>query len=269
MRDPAAVEGHLRRVRLFGLDFISCPSTTPIVDELIALEPERPVGPDLPIVVTPNTDQVVHLDRGTDDTAAALIRRARYVLPDGQPIVWASRLLRTPLAARLPGSTLVAALWPRLVANGAPALVVASSAEIARRVEHDQAAAIVAPRLSLTDRPQVDSFVDQLTELVRRTRPTHVFVTLGFPKQCNLIDGVVNRLIENDDPVPVFLAVGASFEMYYGLVRRAPLWMQRAGLEWLYRFLQEPRRLFRRYFIDDPWFVAIVWREHRRRSPRT
>jgi N-acetylglucosaminyldiphosphoundecaprenol N-acetyl-beta-D-mannosaminyltransferase len=87
-----------------------------------------------------------------------------------------------------------------------------------------------------------------------------VFVTLGYPKQCNVIDGMLRRWPATR-PLPLFLAVGASFDMYYGLVRRAPDIVQRMGLEWLFRLIQEPRRLFRRYLVDDPSFAPMVFRE--------
>jgi len=269
--DPDAPRPALPRVRVFGLDFIDADSIDAVADEVLEL---APVASDLrpsPIVVTPNVDQLVHVDRGTDAIASQVIRRATHVLPDGQPIVWASSLLGAPLSARLPGSSLVATMWPRLVERGQPVVVVASSPQIAALAEAEggHVRAIVAPQLSLADRAGFDDFVDDTVELIRRSMPTHVFVTLAFPKRCNVIDGIDRRLRAGGDPVPVLLAIGASFDMYYGLVRRAPMWMQRAGLEWLFRFLQEPRRLFRRYFIDDPVFVRLVlqeWRARRRGS---
>lgn len=261
----------LPRRRLFGLDFVDATSLDPVIDVLVGHVP-RPVGPSgpLPLVVTPNVDQLVHLDRGTDAVAAALIERATHVLPDGQPIVWASRLLGRPLGARLAGSTLVAEMFPRLVAAGAPVLVVATSDEVAARIDAEPAptSTIVAPQLSLGDRAAIDAFAAECAVLIADGRPSHVFVTLGFPKQCNVITGIARRLEADGAPMPLFFAVGASFDMHYGLVRRAPVWMQRVGLEWFFRFVQEPRRLFRRYFVDDPAFVRIVWRERRAQRSR-
>ena len=254
----------LPRRRLFGLDFVDLPNLGPVADELAAHVPHRSEGSDcLPLVVTPNVDQLVHLDRNTDAVATALIRRAAYVLPDGQPIVWASRLLGEPLRARLAGSSLVAMLFPRLVAGRHAVLVVATSDEVATRIEAEDGAvaAVLAPRLSLDDPAGIDVFAEACTARILATGPSHVFVTLGFPKQCNIIDGVIRRLEAEDVPLPLFFAVGASFDMYYGLVRRAPEWMQRCGLEWFFRFVQEPKRLFRRYFVRDPGLLPIVWRE--------
>lgn len=255
----------LARRRLFGLDFIDAPDVGRVADRVIDADVGSHLSDALPVVVTPNVDHLVKLDRRTDPIAVDVATRAAWVLPDGQPIVWASRLLATPLSSRLAGSDLVAALFPRLIDEGRTVVVVATSDEVATRVaaEPGDAHAVVAPMLDLADRPAFDAFVDRCVALVAEVEPSHVFVTLGFPKQCNVISGMLDRLAP--DAQPIFLAVGASFDMHYGLVRRAPAWMQRWGLEWLFRFGQEPRRLFRRYFVDDPSFVRIVWREWRTR----
>lgn len=261
MTDGTPTGSALPRRHLFGLDLVDAPTVDAVVDELLAHDPAGwPSDDALPVVVTPNVDQLVHLDRGTDAIASSVVTRAAWVLPDGQPIVWASRWLDAPLSGRLAGSDLVAALWPRLVEAGAPRLVIASNDEVAGRVRAEGGHAVVAPMLDVRDRAGIDAFVDDCARTIGEVQPTHVFVTLGFPKQCNVIDGILRALPE-DGPRPLLLAVGASFDMHYGLVRRAPVWMQRAGLEWFFRFVQEPRRLFRRYFVDDVAFLRIVRRE--------
>lgn len=258
----------LARRRLFGLEFVDAS-----LDEVVDVLADPPTAArrrgGLPVVVTPNVDQLVHLERDTDPVASALISRAAWVLPDGQPIVWAGSLLRSPLASRLAGSDLVDALFPQLVARGAATVVIASSEEVAERIrsEGPRSAAIVAPQLDLADRAGFDAFVDLCAAVIDEVGPSHVFVTLGFPKRCNLIAALLARHAGADHGPPLYLAIGAAFDMHYGLVRRAPRWMQRGGLEWLFRFVLEPRRLFRRYFVDDPAFFAMVWRERRRPTP--
>ncbi len=254
----------LDRRRLFRLDFVDATGMAVVTDALARTGAGSPVPT---IVVTPNVDHLVRMAREEDAAAARTAHRATWVLPDGQPIVWASRLLGAPLRSRLAGSDLVAALFPRLVAEGRTVAVVASSDDIARRVcdEPGDTHALVAPMLDLSDPVAFGAFVEQCAAMVRSTRPDHLFVTLGFPKQCNVIDGLTARL--DPEECPVMLAVGASFDMHYGLVRRSPVWMQRWGLEWAFRFAQEPRRLFRRYFLDDPAFLRLVWREWRARQP--
>jgi N-acetylglucosaminyldiphosphoundecaprenol N-acetyl-beta-D-mannosaminyltransferase len=191
-------------------------------------------------------------------------RRAEMVLPDGQPIVWGSRLLKSPLSGRLAGSTLVAAITPMLVADDRRVVVLAHSAVLADRVEREGASfrAVTAPMVDLADESSLASVVDSVVDAATGHRAEFIFITLGHPKQEHIAARILDRWPTDSAP-PLVLAVGQSFDMYFGMVRRAPEWVQRCGLEWFFRFVQEPRRLFRRYFIDDPAFVLIAAREWR------
>lgn len=263
----------LRRSELFSLDFVDAATEADV--SAILQSPGELVhrrGDGLPLVVTPNVDQLVHLAHQASPEAAAIIAQAAYVLPDGQPVVWASRLLGAPLRARLAGSTLIADLWPSLLADSRRVFVVASSDVIAARVRADAGvdAALLAPMFPAGNRDAISSFADACAEHIVTHRPEFVFVTLGFPKQCLLIGDIVERCRAQGVALPLFLAIGGSFDMYYGIKQRAPQWVQRIGMEWFYRFVQEPRRLFRRYFVQDPYFAVLTWREwrkHRAESP--
>lgn len=255
----------LRRRTVFGFRFVDAPGVGPVVDALLAGDGADTTIPDAaPVVFTPNVDILVHLDRRDSPRAWALAHRATYVLPDGQPVVWASRLLGRPLGARLAGSTLVAELWPRVCAEQRPTLVIAPNARVAGLVQRDHPAArvIVAPMLPCTDDAVIASFAKECVEECAGEVPEFVFEALGYPVQYLLVDDLVALWADAPRP-PVHLAIGASFEMYYGLRKSSPQWMQCIGLEWFFRFLQEPRRLFRRYFLDDLAFVRIVWHERR------
>ncbi len=256
---------------LFGLRFVDAPSVGAVTNVLLTLEPTVADhdSVSVPVLITPNVDQLVKRDRGHDSVAAGIADRAQFVLADGQPIVWASRLLGRPLQTRLAGSSLTADLWPRLVSTRRRVLVIAGSPSTAEKVDAEGPTfeAIVAPMLDLSMSGEFDSFVESCLRRALAIEAEFVFVTLGYPKQCNVIDRMIRRW-PDDRPVPLFLAVGASFDMYYGAVRRAPSWMQRYGLEWLFRFGQEPRRLFKRYFVDDPAFGPMVVREWKSRRKR-
>ena len=259
----------LHRTELFELDFVDAANEAEISEILrSSSEIEHRSDHSLPLVVTPNVDQLVHLANGHSAEASAIVRQAAYVLPDGQPVVWASRLLGAPLSARLAGSTLVANLWPTLLADGRRVLVIANSNEVAARVRAEAGATnttIVAPMFAAGDRVAIKDFAVDCAKLITAERPEFVFVNLGFPKQCLLIGDIVSHCGAAGANLPLFLAIGASFEMYYGMVKRAPQWMQRSGLEWFYRFSQEPRRLFNRYFVQDPYFIVLTWSEWRKR----
>lgn len=258
----------LARRELFGLRFIDACDVGPVIEALLDGSGADPLLDDpAPVVVTPNVDLLVHLARGDSPPSVKLVHRAAYVLADGQPVVWASRLFGAPLATRLAGSTLVAGLWPRIMAERRSVLVIAASESLAdlTRAEYPKARVVVAPFFAADDADVLASIVTACATECAGDSPEFVLVGLSYPKQYVLIDALL-RTWPSDGSPRVYLAVGASFEMYYGLRKRSPEWLQRVGMEWFYRFAQEPRRLFRRYFVDDLAFGRIVWREYRVRT---
>ena len=97
-----------------------------------------------------------------------------------------------------------------------------------------------------------------IVERIRAARPDLLLVALGAPKQEFWIDEHFAEIAP-----AVALGVGASLDFIAGTIRRSPRWMSKVGLEWLYRLGQEPKRLWRRYLVDDPKFLAIVLRTWR------
>jgi N-acetylglucosaminyldiphosphoundecaprenol N-acetyl-beta-D-mannosaminyltransferase len=262
-REPLApTRGALRTRRLFGLDFVDDDDLDRVVAHIISAELSHDAaGGSLPFLVTPNVDYVVRLQDSPRDVRVAT-EQARFVLPDGQPIVWASRLARVPLSARLPGSTLFPKLWRRLVASDLPVVLVTSCPEVSERLtlEHPAAEALVAPWLAAGDSTALDEFALRCRDAVRQTGTRFVVLGIGWPNQ-QLLASRVLELLGPDATPPLFLLLGASLDMYCGLVERAPSWMQRSGLEWFHRFRLEPRRLFRRYFVTDMKFLPLAARE--------
>ncbi len=220
-------------------------------------------------VVTPNVDHVVRASR--DPAYANLVAGAALVLADGQPIVWASRLLGRPLKERVPGSDLL----PRLCAfaaerglrvfllggapgrDGGPCAAEAARDVLVRRHPGLQVVGIHCPPYGF----EADAALrERAVEIVRDARPQIVFVGLGSPKQEQWI--AANQ--ERYGPAVSF-GVGISFSFVAGHVRRAPRWMQRIGLEWLHRLMQEPGRLWRRYLVQGWTFLPLVLRGIARR----
>lgn len=267
---PTARDG-LDRQHLFGLDFVDAPNLEPIVDA-IAHHHDRPV-PDarpsrarpgsLGAVVTPNVDILVSLDRRAPAIVGDVYRRAQYVLPDGMPVVAASRLLGRPLQARLTGSGLFSALWPRLAADRRRLVLLCSNEGIAEslKTEHPDAEFVVPPYFQPGDSTNRAVIAKELFAAVERVEAEYVLLGVGHPKDA-LIVAELHRLCGEGDRIPpLCLCLGGSFSMYVGQQRRAPELVQRIGMEWFYRFIQEPRRLFRRYFVDDLAFLGLVRRE--------
>jgi N-acetylglucosaminyldiphosphoundecaprenol N-acetyl-beta-D-mannosaminyltransferase len=245
---------------LFGFDFVNHADVGTIADRILG--PQPPDG-RLPLVLTPNVDYIVRLRQPKHADLADALRQARYVLPDGQPIVWTSRLKGEPLAARLAGSSMFPVLWKRVVEQRRRTVIVAASHDTAKllRKEHPDAGVVVPPHFDAEDPTELARVVDMCRGVIQAVRPEFVFVGIGFPKQQRVALALVDDLRETPELMPVFLLLGGSFEMYLGRVKRAPRWMQRAGLEWFFRFLKEPRRLFRRYFITDTRFAWLLVRE--------
>ena len=258
-----ASEGTLERRELFGLRFISAPSERELATAILKGDSADPEA-RYPILVTPNVDILLHLHAAGAGFRLQRSRDSAYVLPDGQPVVWASRLLGQPLRARLAGSTLFAELWPELV-SGRRVLMIASSTELVERLGGDTPTAryVVAPHLSASDTEAIATLVSDCLDVAADLKPEFVVVGLSHPKQEEIAHGLLDHWDRVGGEPPLILMLGASPEMYVGMQRRAPRWMQKVGLEWLFRFLFAPRRLFRRYFVDDPMFLLLVWNEWR------
>ena len=252
----------LARRHLFGHDFVNDPDLRRVALDLLQYV-DTP-SELLPVVVTPNVDHVVQF-QSAPPAAQRVADHARWCLPDGQPIVWASRILGRPLATRLAGSSLVELLFTDPELPLPKVVVVASNDAIATQVRRTapDSLALIAPHFGAGDDAAIADFVATHLASIVAHDPRLVFVAIGFPKDLLVIDALLAAWPAALDR-PVILAVGASFEMLFGFRTRAPGWMQRTGLEWFYRFLQEPRRLFVRYFVRDPAFLLLVAREWRR-----
>jgi N-acetylglucosaminyldiphosphoundecaprenol N-acetyl-beta-D-mannosaminyltransferase len=198
-------------------------------------------------VVTPNLD---HLHRCLHDIAfAAMVSEADLVLADGMPLVWAARLQGTPLPQRVAGSNLITSLSQAaaeanrsvFLLGGAPGTAEGAARVLSEKFPSLKVAGTLCPPVGFEDDP---AKMAEIIEALAAARPDIVFVALGSPKQERLIVKLRPLL-----PRAWWLGVGISFSFLCGEVRRAPVWMQRTGLEWMHRLVQEPRRLFRRYVV--------------------
>jgi N-acetylglucosaminyldiphosphoundecaprenol N-acetyl-beta-D-mannosaminyltransferase len=186
-----------------------------------------------------------------------ILNAADLVVPDGMPLIWVGRIYGHSLRRRVCGSELMEAfceetgsLYRHFFFGGNSGV-----AEKLALVLQQKYGITVAGTYTPPFRPLTDAEDDELACLVERTRPDIFWVGLSTPKQEKWMFEYRNKL-----NVPVLLGVGAAFDMNSGGVRRAPQWMQDNGLEWFFRLLSEPRRLWRRYLITIPravWSVCI------------
>ena len=212
-------------------------------------------------IVTPNLDHLRQLRR--DGPLTSCYAEADLVMADGMPLVWASRLQRTPLPGRVSGSDLIwslsaaAARTGRSVylLGGDPGTAEETSARLAARSPGLRVAGCCCPPHGFEQRPEG---LAEVVERLAAARPDVVFVALGTPKQEVLIGSLRRRGLL---PQAWWVGVGISFSFIAGNVRRAPVWVRRLGLEWLHRLAQEPGKLSRRYLLDGlPYGAAFAVR---------
>jgi N-acetylglucosaminyldiphosphoundecaprenol N-acetyl-beta-D-mannosaminyltransferase len=192
------------------------------------------------------------------------------VVPDGRPLVWALSALGHRLPDRVYGPELMSRYCLRAAERGHRVWLYGGHDEAAldhlvRTLEHRYPGIRIAGGFSPPHRPLTATEEKELAERINADGPDVVWVGVGVPKQEKWMAHMRPRL----DP-PVLVGVGAAFDFEAGIKRQAPDWMQRRGLEWLYRLVQEPRRLGPRYLRYNPAFVAAFVRQYlreRRRVP--
>jgi exopolysaccharide biosynthesis WecB/TagA/CpsF family protein len=212
-------------------------------------------GPKLFQVSTINLDFVVHAQ--SDPQIRTIFQRSDLNVADGTPVVWLGRLLGTRVPERVAGADLVPAFVGVAAEVGARVFLLGGeggvAAEAAARLTARYPALVVAgtydpPRASVEDMNNAE-----ILARIEEARPDVLLVALGHPKQERWID--LNR---DHLPVSVAIGVGCVLDLIAGRTQRAPRWMQKVGLEWAYRLVQEPRRLVGRYVTDAIWLVPIV-----------
>lgn len=207
-----------------------------------------------------------------DPQARDLYAHADLRVADGMPLLWAARLQGVRLPERIAGASLVLPLAERAAREGRSIYLLGGEPDAnARAVEVMRArwpqlniCGASSPMVASPPTPaQVVALRDELTS----ARPDVVLVGLGSPKQEHLI-----RALRDHLPAAWMIGVGISFSFVAGTVSRAPSWVQNAGLEWCWRLGQEPRRLARRYLLEDiPFsfelFARAAWRRWRSSTP--
>jgi N-acetylglucosaminyldiphosphoundecaprenol N-acetyl-beta-D-mannosaminyltransferase len=245
-------DGH-ETVALMGLEFAALSERETVDHVLVALAAQRGGW------ICPANLDVLRQWRASAEVRA-LVSEADLVVADGMPLIWAGGIQGSPLPERVAGSTLVQSLT--LAAGDAGATVfllggnpgTAESAVSRLRALGPQLrlAGTLCPPLGF-DRDPV--WIQRIEDCLREAKPDIVYVGLGFPKQERLIVQLRRAL-----PNSWFVSCGISFSFLAGEIERAPLIVQRMGLEWLHRMAQEPQRLYRRYLLQGiPFLVALLW----------
>ncbi len=242
------------------IDRLSRPEVLTRIDQFVQMR--RPHQ-----IVTVNSDFLSIANREPD--FIDLLNAAAISVPDGMPLIWLSRLLGKPLPERITGTDLLMDCAALAAAKGyrifllgaAPGVADALAVHLTALYPGLQIAGTHSPPYFAGRDPEAEA---TMTALVRDARPDILFVAMGTPKQERWI---YNHLTALD--VPVCIGVGGVFNFVTGRIPRAPRLLQQLGLEWLFRLTLEPRRLWRRYLVDDSRALVQAVAYSRGRGRRT
>jgi N-acetylglucosaminyldiphosphoundecaprenol N-acetyl-beta-D-mannosaminyltransferase len=204
----------------------------------------------------------------SDPEFRAILNRALLNTPDGMPMVWVGRWSGAREMDRVYGPDLLvevcraseAAGWRHFFYGGAPGTAQALAAHLQARFPRLAIAGAHTPPF----RPLTTGEMEELQSLVATAKPDIMWIGLSTPKQERFMSATLASL-----EVPVMIGIGAAFDLVSGKVKQSPRWIQRSGFEWLYRLIQEPRRLWKRYLKNNPLFVLrllLQWTGLRRYS---
>lgn len=200
-------------------------------------------------VVTPNVDHIVKIEH--DRLFKEIYEGADLVLTDGKPLIWMSRLLGTPIKEKISGSDYFPEVCKMAAREGFSIFLLGAAEGVAKKAavnlmkkyKNLKIAGVYSPSYTF------ENDVQEISDIIRkinRTKPDILCIGMGTPKQEKFYYQYKDLL-----NVPLTLHIGATIDFEAGVVKRAPKWISYIGMEWLYRLLKEPRRLYRRYLLDD------------------
>jgi N-acetylglucosaminyldiphosphoundecaprenol N-acetyl-beta-D-mannosaminyltransferase len=251
--DPLTNSAMAAPIAILGVPFDSVTSAETV--EIIArmIESREPH-----YLATANVDFLTQASQ--DVELRRILFDAHLVLCDGTPLLWASRLLGNELPERVAGSDIVPLLLKDAAAKGYRVYFLGAepdvAAEAVAKLRAQYPTIQIVGHHSPPFKPLMEMDHEDIIARIREAKPDLLFVGFGCPKQEKWINMHYKRL-----GVPVCIGVGATIDFLAGHRRRAPMWMRKSGLEWIFRVAQEPRRLFKRYFHDLIYFGAAITRQ--------
>lgn len=207
-------------------------------------------------VVTPNVDHIIQLERGGE--IVDVYKHANLILCDGKPLIWISKWYGTPIKEKISGSDLFPLLCQRAAKKGYTMFFLGAAKGVAAKAAQNLMTRYPGLKVVGTYSPSYGFEKDpkkteKVIHIIKKANPQILIVGLGAPKQEKFIYENRKKL-----GVPVSLGLGASLDFEAGNIKRAPKWMANHGLEWLYRITQDPKRLAKRYLVDDRKILKLA-----------
>ena len=209
-------------------------------------------------VVAVNTDVIIRIEN--DEYLEKIADEAELTLVDGKPLIWISNWLKRPVKEKISGSDLIPKLCQVASEKGYSIFIVGGKDGVADRAKTNLERTFAKIEIVGTYSPPFgfENDEDELKRINQKlcdTGPDIVIACFGCPKQEKWI---YKNYMKYDGTVSI--CAGATVDFLAGSIKRAPKWMSNHGLEWFYRFLQEPKRMFKRYFVDDIKIFRLAWK---------
>ena len=207
-------------------------------------------------IVAINVDVVIKIEN--DSYLKEITDKADMVLVDGKPLEWIAKWHKRPIKAKISGSDLVPILCKRAAEKGYSIFIIGGKEGIAEKAKQNLERDLPGIRIVGTYAPAFgfekdEKELNRINEMISSAHPDILIACFGCPKQEKWIYENISKY-----DAKVSVCAGATVDFLAGNVNRAPRWMSEHGLEWFYRFLQEPKRMFKRYFIDDVKILKLI-----------
>lgn len=234
--------------------YVNNVSMTETLDEISRLVEEKKKS----YVVAINVDVVMKIER--DNYLKKIVDEAALTLVDGKPLIWIARWHKHPVKAKISGSDMVPDLCRVAAEKGYSVFIIGGKDGIAEKAKANLEKDMPGIKIVGTYAPPLgfennEAELEKINKMISAVHPQLLIACLGCPKQEKWIyenyqkyDGIVS------------ICAGATVDFLAGNMRRAPKWMSEHGLEWLYRFAQEPKRLFKRYFVEDIQIMKLLFK---------
>lgn len=243
----------MKKIKLLNtyVNNVSMQETTDAIEEMIKADKKS-------YVVAVNVDVIMKIEQ--DALLKELTDKADMVLVDGKPLIWISKIHKKPIKAKISGSDLVPSLCEIAAENGYTLYILGGADGIAEKAKKKLEENLPGIKIVGTYAPPFgfekdEKEIEKINSMISEAHPDLLITCFGCPKQ----EKFIYQNIEKYD-AKVSICAGATVDFLAGNVKRAPKWMSDHGLEWFYRFLQEPKRMFKRYFIDDVKILGLVWK---------
>lgn len=209
-------------------------------------------------VITPNVDQIVRIE--WDEYFKTICENCELLLVDGHPLIWTAKLYGRPFKEKICGSDLVPILckvaaeknYSIFLLGAAPGVAQKAAERLIEEYPNLKVAGVYSPPLGFEKDLEE---IEKINEMLRKSKADMLFVGMGVPKQDIFIYENMQKY-----QIPMSFSIGGTIDFIAGVQKRAPRWVSKIGFEWLYRLLNDPKRMFKRYVIDDSKFFYLIWK---------